>query len=265
MSRRTARALTISSLESLEDRCVLSTTATGNAWEAVVTSVGGPTLGAIYTEYYNYVASGSQGLFYSPYSHTVEMIGPTVGVQFQFTSGSFASNEALMKGAGLVETAAFPTANVLEGFMPIAQLPAIAPDPNIGTLTAVMRPVDTPVINTAPSNPNVTIVTELGGAQLGSVYQEYLNYEAAGGTGTFSPTEASSIYFNGTSVGVDIRSTPANFNAMLGAMEVYGMQVTATVPQIGLIEGFLPIAQLPTVLTNADLVSLVPIYKAQLQ
>jgi hypothetical protein len=263
MSRRPARALTISSLETLEDRLVLSaTSATVTAWESTVTSIGGQTLGSIYTQYVNYVESGSQGAFNPAQDHTVELIGPTVGVEFQFKSGSnFASNAALLEGAGLVETASFPSANIIEGFLPIGQLPAIAPDPNLSSMTAVMRPTTGLVPNAAAApNSQTAVVATVGGPALGTVYQDYLNYEAAGGTGTFTSSESGQIFISGTSVGVDIQTSPANFNAMLQAMEVYGMQVTATAPQVGVIEGYLPIAQLPTVAANADLEGLAPIY-----
>jgi hypothetical protein len=263
MSRRSARALTITSLESLEDRIALSTVSATNPWESLVETKGGPALGVIYTEYFNYVQSGSQGTFLSAQSNEVEMIGPTVGVELQFSSGSnFAANATMMQQAGLIETASFPSLNIVEGFMPIGQLPAIAPDPNLTTLAPVYKPNQNP-IPSATTSPATTAVALKGGPALASIYQEYLNYVAAGGTGTFTPVEAGQIEFSGTSVGVAIDTPAADFNAMLGAMEVYGMKVTATamVGQIGVIEGFLPIAQLPTVATNGDLVGMNPIYR----
>lgn len=264
MSRRSARALTITSLESLEDRIALSTVSATNPWESLVDTKGGPTLGVIYTQYFNYVQSGSQGAFLSAQSNAVEMIGPTVGVELQFSSGSnFAANAALMQQAGLIETASFPSLNIVEGFMPIGQLPAIAPDPNLTTLAPVYKPTQGPVPSATTTSAADSTIALKGGAALASIYQEFMNYEQAGGAGTFSPAEAGQIEFAGDAVGVDIRTPAADFEAMLGAMEIYGMDVTATAVagQVGVIEGFLPIVQLPTVAANGDLVGMSPVYK----
>jgi hypothetical protein len=100
-----------------------------------------------------------------------------------------------------------------------------------------------------------------GGPELGAVYQEFVTYEQAGGTGTFSPPQASQIEISGMSVGVDVRTSAANFTAMLDDMEQLGMNVTATAPQVGVIEGFLPISQLPAVAANTGLAGMNPIYR----
>ncbi len=73
--------------------------------------------------------------------------------------------------------------------------------------------------------------------------------------------ESNQIVIAGAAVGVDIRTTPANYNAMLTQMESLGMLVTATAPQVGVIEGFLPIVQLPLVAANAGLTGMSPVYK----
>ena len=240
---------------------------------------GGPTLGLIYTEYVNYYQAGGQGAFLSAQSDQVEMIGPTVGVQIQFgnTNGTttsantstFLSDASSLQNLGVMFTMGNVSTGTVEGFVPIYQLPSVAEDANVATLMPVYKPTTMPIPSASvavPTGPTAVsdeaAVALKGGPGLASIYQDYLVYEQAGGTGTFSPTLASVIQVRGTSVGVDIRTTPADFTAMLGAMEAYGMDVTATAPQIGLIEGFLPIAQLPTVATNGDLTAMSPIYKA---
>lgn len=271
MALRPNRKMTFASLESLEDRLALSSTPVTNPLESLVATQGGPMLGLIYSEYVNYYQEGSQGAFLSAQSQTVEMAGPTVGVTVVFDKGTFASNLQNMEQVGMVVTQTYSNFDVVQGFLPIWQLPAVAGDPNMDGLTPVFKPLQSPpppasaAAATTTTSP-VTVVDAKGGTMLASVYQEYLNYEQAGGTGTFTSPQSSQMFIAGQAVGVDIDTTPANYAAVLSALEeFYGMDVTATAPQVGVIEGFLPMAMLPAVAANGDVVGLSPVYKPTLR
>jgi len=254
MHRPTHHSLT---LESLEDRLALSgTPVAANPLEAVVDLKASSQVATAYTEYVNFVQSGSQGAFNSSVSGQIVEVGSMVGIDVRFGSGNFLANAAQMQQLGMQITAGYPSQGVVEGLMPLGQLPSVAEDPNATYITPVVREVS--YADPAP----VTAVSLKGGPVLASIYQEYLNYQAAGSQGTFAPAESSQVVIQGTSVGVDIRTPVADFSAMLGQMQALGMQVTAvtTVGQVAVIEGLVPIAQLPTVAENSMLVGVAPVY-----
>ena len=95
------------------------------------------------------------------------------------------------------------------------------------------------------------------GQVLNSIYQEFL---ASDRSGSFNPKEASLVRIEGTSVGVDIRGSGdlVAFSAALGRL---GMEIQATDPQTGTVEGRLPIAQIPAAAQLAQTISLRPIFK----
>jgi hypothetical protein len=284
MNRRTDHHLSITPLESLEDRLALSATPV-NPLETAVAAHGGPVLGSIYTEYFNYVVEGSKGTFNPPEAAQVEMTPSTVKVDIRFGGGNFVANATALQNMGMVFTSGVPSLNLVEGSVPIGQLPSVAADDPIVSLSPVYKPTayaSAPVTPAVPAGPIAPVtptpitpatpaapmtvaqgVALKGGPDLGSIYQEYVNYEQAGGTGTFMPSEAGRIEFRGTSVNVSIRTPVANFTAMLGQMKALGMQVTGTVQagQVGVIEGYMPIGQLPQVAINAGLVGMAPVYK----
>jgi hypothetical protein len=276
MNRRTARKLTIPALESLEDRVALTASFVSNPWEAAVDMKGGDTLGSIYTQYYNYVVAGSQGPFYAAQAHQVEMAGNAVGVNIQFGSGTLQSNETQMQQIGMLVLGTSGS-GMVSGFMPIGSLLSVANDSNASSMAPVFRPntgltpgaaaIDPSVSAAAPTMPTTTTTSDeaavalKGGPMLSSIYQQFVAYEQAGGTGTFSPTGASQVVMAGDAVGVNISTSAANYATMLSNMEQLGMYVTATAPQDGIIEGFIPIAQLPAVAANTGLTGLSPVYK----
>ncbi len=254
--RRTARTLMISPLESLEDRLVL-TAIPGNVLEGVVALKGGPAIGAIYNEFVDYVQAGSKGTFTSPESASVVMAGQAVGVDIRFGAGNFATNVSQMQAIGMLVTAQVPSLGIVEGFVPIGQLPSVALDPNLSSLSPVYRPT----AFTDPIATQTAAVTLKGGPTLGNIFQEFANYEQSGAVGPFTPMEASRVEFAGNAVKVDIRATQGNYSALLQEMQNLGMLVTATAPKVGLIEGYISIAQLPQVAADAHLAGMNPVYK----
>jgi hypothetical protein len=90
----------------------------------------------------------------------------------------------------------------------------------------------------------------------------YTQYESSGGGTDFTLTGslANMIRIQGGSVGVDVGTAPSNVTRLASTLTALGMQITATDPTTGMIEGYLPIAQLPTVSQNGDVLTLAPNY-----
>ncbi|MHB1556201.1 MAG: hypothetical protein ACYC61_01850 [Isosphaeraceae bacterium] len=83
-------------------------------------------------------------------------------------------------------------------------------------------------------------------AALQSLYQEYEN---AGG-GSFAPSLPSdrTLQISGTDVGVSLKvSASSDFNTTLSQLQSDGLQVSTSSSSYGIIDGMLPIADLPTV------------------
>jgi hypothetical protein len=98
------------------------------------------------------------------------------------------------------------------------------------------------------------------GQDLINIYQAYLS---AGNT-TNLASQFSQIKFGAGTVGVDINwNGSGDFNGYTNALTNLGMQVTTTSATYGIVEGFLPVAQLPTVAEEPQTLSLTPIYKPQ--
>jgi hypothetical protein len=258
MSRHTARTLT---LESLEDRLTLSATPAANPLEAMVAAKASPVLSTIYNQFTAYDQAGSPGQFTSTDSGQVEMSGSAVGVDIRLL-GNFQGNLANMEAIGMDVTATDPNIGLVEGFLPIGQLPPVAVDPNLVAVTPVLVPGQNLATSPTAQSDEAAVALK-GGSALGTLYQEFLNYEAAGGTGTFAPAEASQILVAGGAVGVDLTTPLANLPTMIAEINALGMDVTATATtgQVGIIEGFVLIADLPMVATNPGLIGMGPIYK----
>jgi hypothetical protein len=119
------------------------------------------------------------------------------------------------------------------------------------TTSAATTPID---INDVKNGPLAK-----AGQNLIEVYNQF---ETAGGGDDFTLTGplASIIRIQGDSVGVDVGAAPGNMVNVASTLEALGMQVTATDATTGKIEGFLPIAQLPTVAQNSAVLTLAPNY-----
>jgi hypothetical protein len=95
--------------------------------------------------------------------------------------------------------------------------------------------------------------------QLQSLYTQYETYENSGGSGTFSPTGVNLLVINGTNVGIQVKdSNTGDFNTLTTELQSDGMQILDSAPAYGLIEGMLPITQLPTVAQLPQTLSITP-------
>ncbi len=98
------------------------------------------------------------------------------------------------------------------------------------------------------------------GADLITVYHDYINYEAAGGTGPFVSTKSDVIKFADRNT-VEIDATGTGSTATyVAALQGLGMFVVATDPKVNIVEGFIPVASLPQLASQAQTLNAVPVY-----
>jgi hypothetical protein len=109
-----------------------------------------------------------------------------------------------------------------------------------------------------------TLVATKADQALGTVYTDYVNYENSGHHGTFQSGVSSQVVVKGTSVSVGVQFSGGNFNALEKQLKGLGMTVTATAPKHGIVDGYIPIAKLPSVVALAHETSTTPIYKSSL-
>jgi hypothetical protein len=95
--------------------------------------------------------------------------------------------------------------------------------------------------------------------QLQSLYTQYETYESSGGSGTFSPTGVNLLVINGTNVGIQVNDTSTgNLNTLITELESDGMQVLDSSSTYGIVEGMLPIGQLPIAAQLPQTLSITP-------
>jgi len=265
--RRPIRNLAIRPLESLDERIVPSgvgiTALPVATQEAFVTERAGQALGTIYTQYVNYQAAGASGSFTSTLSNQIYMSGTSVGVDITFNGGNLSTLVGELQGIGMQVTATSTQDSIVEGYLPISQLPVVASNGYATTIAPVYEPiVHTTSTTTGTTATEEALVTNRAGEALGSIFTQYVNYEQAGASGSFTSTFSNQIYMSGTSVGVNISfSSSGNFSTLVSQLEGIGMQVTASSSQDLVVEGYLPISQLPVVANDGYVTSISPVYK----
>jgi hypothetical protein len=95
--------------------------------------------------------------------------------------------------------------------------------------------------------------------QLQSLYTQYETYESSGGSGTFSPTGTNLLVIDGTNVGIQVNDTnTGNLNTLITELESDGMQVLDSSSTYGIVEGMLPIGQLPIAAQLSQALSITP-------
>jgi len=160
------------------------------------------------------------------------------------------ANAGVQTQAGLTPSAA-PVSNAgIVSINPSNTVPPLT-DPTNSVTTGATTPGDPSDVKNGP--------LAKAGQDLITVYTQF---EAAGESDDFTLTGplASIIRIQGNTVGVDVGTAPSNISAMTSTLTGLGMQITATDPTTGKIEGFLPIAQLPAVAQNPDVLTIGPNY-----
>ncbi len=166
-----------------------------------------------------------------------------------------ASNSASASGAGAAATASTTIAapaivstpgNSTNPSQQVPQYPVTTPATGTGTGTGTGAGA---VTGTGSSTTSPGPLPANVSAALQALYQEYEN---AGGGSSFTPSLPSDkqLEISGTDVGVSLKvSTSSDFNTILSQLQSDGLQVSTSSSAYGLIDGMLPIADLPTVAT----------------
>jgi hypothetical protein len=267
---RPSRTLAIGSLETLDERIVpaaISITALPVATqEAFVIERAGSTLGSVYTQYVDYEAAGASGTFTPTQAGQIYMSGTSVGVNLTFQGGNLTTLISQLKGIGMDVTATAPQEGIVAGYLPISQLPVVASNGYATNIAPVTKPVEfATAAATTTTATQETFVTTRSGTSLGTLYAQYVSYEQAGASGSFTSTLSNRLYISGTSVGVEITFSGGDYTTLVSQLKGIGMDVTATAPQEGIVVGYLPISQLPVIASNGYATNIAPVTKSTLR
>jgi len=93
------------------------------------------------------------------------------------------------------------------------------------------------------------------GSTLIGVFQAF----QANGTVPPSTNVPGQVLIQGSNVGVTINANGGDVNSLVSSMTQLGLQVTATDSAHGIVEGMLPIPQLPAAAQNPQVLSMSPI------
>ena len=120
------------------------------------------------------------------------------------------------------------------------------------------------LLATTPWLPTSSNLADIQNGPMANAGQDLINiYQASlsGGTSTLASQFQHDRSSSGGMVGIDTNwNGSGDFNAYITGMKNLGMQVTATSATYGIVEGFLPVSQLPTVAADPQTLSLHPIY-----
>ncbi len=141
------------------------------------------------------------------------------------------------------------TSNVANAFT-TGSNPTSGSDP-----TAASDPTS-PVASPLPANVSQT---------LGVIYAAYQADPSGFPADIPTTNDANRVQIQGTSVGISVRdNNPADFSTLVAALQSDGMQITDSSAQDGVVDGFLPVAQLPAVASLPNAPALVPQFQPNL-
>jgi len=143
---------------------------------------------------------------------------------------------------------------------------AASQTPTTPTTTTPVRPIISGPTTTPTTTTTTTTTTDVGdihngplakaGQELITLFQEF---EKAGqGGGTFTSSLSNHLRISGTSVEVDVQGS-GDVSALASSLTSMGMQVVATSPSTGTVEGYLPIAQLVNAAQLPQTLSMSPV------
>ena len=104
----------------------------------------------------------------------------------------------------------------------------------------------------------------LEGPTLIGLYKEFHTFREAGNSGAFVSSQAGFIRLSGDYVGVDVHAF-GDLTPFVATLKNLGMQVEQVSSQYNVVEGLIPIAQLPTLANLPQIVDVTAIYVPQLQ
>jgi hypothetical protein len=101
-----------------------------------------PQLATIYQQYEQWVAGGEQGTFVSSESAIVEIQGTNVGIEVHDGNpADFAALGTELQNLGMQVNSSSATYGIYSGFIPIAQIAAVAQLPQTPNLSPLMYPI----------------------------------------------------------------------------------------------------------------------------
>ncbi len=116
------------------------------------------------------------------------------------------------------------------------------------------------IMPTTNSNSPGTLPANVS-AQLHSLYAQYEAYESSGSSGSFRPAGMNGLVINGTSVGIQVKANNTGaFSGFVSTLQSDGMQILDSSSTYGLVEGMLPIGQLPAVAQLPQTLSITPMF-----
>jgi len=113
------------------------------------------------------------------------------------------------------------------------------------------EPTVTPSVSEVKSGPLAK-----AGQDLITLYEEFQKQ----GGGTFTPSGIPPVKIQGNSVEIDAHISAGNFSNYVSALGSLGMQIKNLDEAHGIVEGYLPISQLPAAAQNPQTLSLTPVY-----
>ncbi len=123
----------------------------------------------------------------------------------------------------------------------------LANHPSATNPTTRSNPPGTPPANLAPPSSRST--------------RKFEAYESSGASGPFRTTGLNGLVINGTSVGIQVKAqNTGDFTTFVSTLQSDGMQVLDSSSTYGLVDGMLPIAQLPTVAQLPQTQSVMPMF-----
>jgi hypothetical protein len=204
-----------------------------------------PRLRLVYARYMTSVGMAAGGAI-APSQFSQAVVGSArVDVNVHTTdTAHFQGQLEQLRDAGLRVTRASAASGNVSGILPIVSLPAVA---NLSPALIV----------TIPTNMDWRLQA------LDLQYQAFVN---AGGEGTFSPTGVEGLQIDGTHVGVKVSTLDGRqFARILAELESDGLRVTQHSLLDGVIDGKLPIGQLPTVAKISPMVTIKPLIEPRLR
>jgi hypothetical protein len=122
-----------------------------------------------------------------------------------------------------------------------------------GSTSTASGTLKSPAVATLPANVAQT---------LDVIYAAYEADPSDFPVGIPATNGANLVQLQGTDVGIDVHvGNAADFNSLVTALENAGMQITVTSAEYGIVDGFLPVAQLPAIAALTDAPSVTPLYQ----
>lgn len=189
--------------------------------------------------------------------------GNSVGVEVKTTAAGFNAELTQLRNLGMTVSLSSAAYGLIEGYIPITALPNASALPGTVAITPNYKPVTNAPVATTPTTTAPTPAAST--ASLANTSNDlkslYASFQANGGNAAALAAQYSTLRISGNSVGVDVKTNAAGFNALVSELTNLGMTITTSSAAYGLVEGYLPITALPTASALPQTISINPNYK----